>query len=39
MHIKGLDNCFMRYDVAEVYLQENKYRLNYLKKVDIKSFG
>jgi putative endonuclease len=35
LHIHNLDNCFVRFDVIEIYLKRNKYRLNHLKQVDI----
>lgn len=31
-----LDNVFVRFDVIEVYLVKNKYKLMHLKNVDIK---
>ena len=36
LHIHGLDNAFMRFDVIEVYLKNNKYKIKHLKQVDIK---
>ena len=36
LHIHGLDNCFVRFDVIEIYLVEHKYKLKHLKQVDIK---
>jgi putative endonuclease len=36
LHIHKLDNAFVRFDVIEVYLVDNKYKLEHLKGVDIK---
>ena len=35
LHIHGLDNAYVRFDVIEIYLEENKYQLRHLKNVDI----
>ncbi len=35
MHIHGIDNMFIRFDVIEVYILENKYIIKHLKQVDI----
>ena len=36
LHIHGLDNAFVRFDVIEVYLLNGKYKVRHLKQVDIK---
>lgn len=38
LHINRLDNSYVRFDVIEVYLKDNKYKLKHLKQVDIKGF-
>ena len=35
LHIHRLDNAFVRFDVIEIYLTNNKYKLKHLKQVDI----
>ena len=37
LHIHGLDNTFVRFDVIEVYFVNGKYKIRHLKQVDIKS--
>ena len=37
LHMHGLDNAYVRFDVIEIYFLKNKYRLKHLKNVDIKS--
>ncbi len=36
LHIHGLDNSFVRFDVVEIYFFKNKYKVNHLKNVNIK---
>lgn len=36
LHIHGLDNAFVRFDVIEVYWVNGKYKVEHLKQVDIK---
>ena len=36
LHIHKLENNFVRFDVIEVFFDGKKYKLNHLKKVDIK---
>lgn len=36
LHKNNLYNEFIRFDVIEIYLRKNKYKLNHLKNVDIK---
>lgn len=36
LHVNQLEHCFIRFDVMEVYLKENKYKLKHWKGVDIK---
>lgn len=36
LHIKKLDNAYVRFDVIEVYLKDNRYKVVHLKNVDIK---
>ena len=31
LHIHKLDNCFIRFDVIEIYFKQNKYKLNHIK--------
>ncbi len=35
LYKKHLENEYIRFDVIEVYIQKNKYKINYLKNVDI----
>lgn len=35
LHIHGLDNKFVRFDVIEVYFVKNKYKVMHLKNVEI----
>lgn len=32
IHIHHLDNCYMRFDVIEVYYRNGKYRINHIKQ-------
>lgn len=36
VHKNKLEKCFVRFDVIEVYLHENKYKLKHWKGVEIK---
>lgn len=36
LHLNQLENRFVRFDIMEVYLHENKYKLKHWKGVDIK---
>lgn len=36
MHVNSMENVFIRFDVIEVYLKKNKYKIQHLKAVDIK---
>lgn len=36
LYIHKLNNCFMRFDIIEIYFKNNKYRLNHIKNVEIK---
>lgn len=36
LHIHGLDNAFLRFDVIEVYFIKNKIRLRHLKQVELR---
>ena len=36
LHIHKLDNAFVRFDVIEIYIAQNKYKINHLKNVQIK---
>ena len=35
LHIHGLDNAYVRFDVVEIYFLKNKYKVNHLKNVNI----
>ena len=35
MHINNIENAFIRFDVIEVYLKKEKYKIQHLKAVDI----
>ena len=36
LYIHKLNNCFIRFDIIEVYFKNHKYRLNHIKNVEIK---
>ena len=36
LHIHGLDNAYVRFDVIEIYFLKNKYKVRHLKNVEIK---
>ena len=36
LYIHKLNNCFIRFDVIEIYFKHNKYILNHIKNVEIK---
>ena len=36
LFIHKLNNCFVRFDVIEIYFTHNKYKLHHIKNVEIK---
>ena len=38
IHKNNIENEYMRFDVIEIYISKNKYKLSHLKNVDIKGW-